>query len=282
MSIPFHCQQLEFMKQLVACRVPFLDPIFRALNYVDSIYFVFLIVPFIWVGFSYRWGIRLYYWILINSLVNTYFKSYLAWPRPCTDLPELGFFQFSSYGCPSGGAQLAMFLGGVIIYYWKHKFAKALGIAYILILSFTRLYIGAHYPVDVLGGWTLGLILLLLFTQTEKPLERFLSRKGLLFSFILSEAIPIALGLISCKTVYKRYDAIAIGLGIYLSLRFKLYLNAPRKIHLGIIRGSIAVFGIFFLYFITENQSVPIKFGLGSLWLSLFASPFCRWVTRNN
>jgi undecaprenyl-diphosphatase len=36
-------------------------------------------------------------------------------------------------------------------------------IAYVLLNGYSRIYLGAHYPGDVMGGWILGAFLGLLF-----------------------------------------------------------------------------------------------------------------------
>src|SRR5271163_2718599 len=109
--LPYHQQQLEFMIDLARSRIEFLDPFFRFLNYFDSPYFFFVLIPVIWIGFSYQWGLRIFYWATINNLINSFVKNAFAWPRPSTDLPELGLFTPSSHGFPSGGAQMSMLLG---------------------------------------------------------------------------------------------------------------------------------------------------------------------------
>ncbi len=280
MMIPFHERQLQFMVDLVSYRSQFFNPLFMALNYVDTMYFVFLIVPFIWVGFSFRWGIRLFYLMLISMLINTSLKLFFGWPRPCHDLAELGLYQLKSFGFPSGGAQNSVLLGGLIAYYWKYKYAVVLGVLYALLISFSRLYLGVHYPVDVLGGWIIGGTLLFLFIKTIDPIEKFLKKRRLLFSFFLSELIPLGLFFCVSSVVYHRVDAMAVGLGIYLSLKYGLYLPTPEKVSTGIYRGLIAVAGVYILFLTLRFLPVYAYYGTISLWLALFASPFCRWILR--
>src|SRR5260221_9175590 len=136
MEMPFHQEQLDFMIALSKQRIETLDPFFRFLNYFDTEYFFFALIPLIWFGISYKWGLRIFYLLFINNILIHFFKYFIGWPRPSTDLPELGIFHFDSHGFPSGAAQTAMLLGGMLIVYWKNRFSWVLGPVYILLISF--------------------------------------------------------------------------------------------------------------------------------------------------
>jgi len=89
-------------------------------------------------------------------------KAAFARPRPAADLvtrvAEAGGFSF-----PSGHALSAMVLYTAIalatasIESGRWRFVTAaLAIVMIPTMGFTRVYLGVHYPSDVLGGWALG------------------------------------------------------------------------------------------------------------------------------
>lgn len=281
MEMPFHQQQLDWMVEFLSHRVSWLNPVFLILNYFDTEYFFFLLIPIIWVGFSSKWGIRIFYLFSANAILNGFVKSLLGWPRPSQDIPELGLFHFKTFGFPSGAAQTALLLGGLLIYYWKKRPMAAWTIAsiYILVISFSRIYLGVHYPTDILGGWVIGLIVLILFILTIDPIEKFLASRGLLFSFFLSLAIPIAILGPFPKYHYMLGSFLGAAVGIYFSLKYRLYLPSPKKIPEGILRSLIAVAILALIFFLWPSH-LPhyTRSFAAALWISLGASPLCRYL----
>ena len=267
------------MVKLTDGRIDFLDPFFRFLNFFDTEYFFFVLIPLIWLGFSYRWGLRIFYWISLNNLVIHFAKYMVGWPRPSTDFPELGMLHPKTYGFPSGGAETCIFLGGILIYYWRTRLAWVIGIIYILLISFSRLYLGVHYPIDVLGGWVLGLIMLALFVFLKEPLENWLIKRGLHFSLLISLAIPLALMIAvpKPKMYFVMGAALGIGLGSYFSLKHKLFLPRPKNINEGLGRSFVGICVLFLVLLLIPGGFHFGKSFIAGLFMSLAASPICRW-----
>jgi membrane-associated phospholipid phosphatase len=80
------------------------------------------------------------------------------------------FFEYypapETFSFPSGHALFATtFFGGLAALLWKRlrhpalRFAVAIGaVVLILLIGFSRIYLGVHYPSDVLGGFTVGIV----------------------------------------------------------------------------------------------------------------------------
>lgn len=93
-----------------------------------------------------------------SIIINQTVKPLLHRARPhlwVTPAPEF------DYGFPSGHAMASMTLVAVlIILSWKSRwrwFVVIIGTLFVLIIGWTRLYLGVHYPSDVLAGWMVAL-----------------------------------------------------------------------------------------------------------------------------
>ena len=265
------------MTDLARNRIEFLDPFFRFLHYFDSPYFFFILIPVIWLGFSYRWGLRIFYWITVNNLLINGSKNMVGWNRPSTDIPEIGLYHPHSFGFPSGGAQTAMFLGGLLIYYWRTRAAWIIGTIYILLISFSRLYLGVHYPLDILGGWIVAWLLIWIFVIAKNPLESWLARKGLNFRLFLSLAIPVAILSIFPSTSYVMGSAIGVGLGTHFSFKYRLFLRKPPNLMEGMGRSFIGIAALLIIVLLLPGKESFYKSFIAGLFMSLLASPICRW-----
>ncbi|KKH98204.1 phosphatidic acid phosphatase [Methanosarcina sp. 1.H.T.1A.1] len=89
-----------------------------------------------------------------------------------------GTIPHSMFGFPSGHVSTAIALWGGTARVFETRVIKNLAPAAILLIAFSRMYLGRHFLGDVLGGATLGLIILIVFTRLLKsPLKDELFKK---------------------------------------------------------------------------------------------------------
>ena len=168
----------------------------------ELLYFPLILVIY-WLV-NEKQGFRLGLFIIASVWINAFFKEMFKQPRPFHLEPSLGLVFERGYGAPSGHAQMALcfwifmalWLSGV----WTKKtpgrntFPVWIpAISFILLIGFTRLYLGVHFPTDLLAGWLLGGIILLLWFIPGARLEKLFAAAGVRPQNIAAAAIALAM-----------------------------------------------------------------------------------------
>ncbi len=109
-----------------------------------------------------KWALGLFFLLSsgVGSLFNVLLKNIFKRQRP--DIHRL--ITENSYSFPSGHSMGAFIFYGaiayIILHYAHKKAAKTFGIVlmavFILLIGTSRVYLGVHYPSDVIGGYSAG------------------------------------------------------------------------------------------------------------------------------
>lgn len=148
-------------------RTPSLTPIFEFITHMGDrvAYFIAALIIAAFFYFKYgRWKFTLQtiLVLLLSSLSNVVLKKVINRERPT--LEHLVAVSTLSY--PSGHSMSAMAFYGFLIYLgfrfsgsWWIKAASFIGFGLlILLIGISRIYLGVHYPSDVIAGFVGGLI----------------------------------------------------------------------------------------------------------------------------
>lgn len=141
---------------------PHLDSLFLTVTNLGSAIFVTIVTLLLLASslVKKRYKLVTFITIVMGGMIicNLLLKALFERPRP--DLWEW-LIQETSYSFPSGHATASMALGIVLlVYFWHTKwriFVCVMASLCVLTVSFSRLYLGVHYPSDIIGGWLLSL-----------------------------------------------------------------------------------------------------------------------------
>ncbi len=188
---------MDLLRALEGIRVPFLDGVFSALTYLGSEITV-LVVPFVlyWC-ISKRDGLYMMANVLFGAGVANGSKFIFRVPRPFALDPEFTIVESAregaaGYSFPSGHSQSAVTMAAVLtVLYKKKKAVWITALALAALVCFSRMYLGVHYPTDVLGGIAAALLVLAVL----HPLMKAADRKPVLLSVIFGVGAVLFLGL---------------------------------------------------------------------------------------
>ncbi|MFT4758102.1 MAG: membrane-associated phospholipid phosphatase [Paraglaciecola sp.] len=68
-----------------------------------------------------------------------------------------------AHGFPSGHTSIALALWGGLILLFRKQWVTILSVSLILLIPFSRMYLGVHFIADILGGYAVGGLILFLF-----------------------------------------------------------------------------------------------------------------------
>ena len=175
---------------------PLLDNIFRGITFTGEEQFYLVLFPLILWCIDYSFGAVLVIFFLLSDFINVMLKDLIQQPRPFDLNPGLKLSQADGYGMPSGHAQLAVTAWGAIAVRVRKIWFWIVAILIILLIGFSRVYLGVHFPTDVLAGWIIGAILLVIYIVARNPLGKWLSGLNMWLQLLLAVGIAAVLLLI--------------------------------------------------------------------------------------
>ena len=154
--------------------------LFQALSFLGSELFFLLLVPLVYWTIDARAGMRIGLILLISTGVNTLLKLVFADPRPYWYSDRvLAYAAESSFGLPSGHSQISASVWGMLAFTARRWWFWVFAIALVVLIGISRIYLGVHFPSDVLAGWAIGAALLVCFVALAERAEAWLSRRAL-------------------------------------------------------------------------------------------------------
>lgn len=261
-------------------RNSFLDCFFYFINFFDTRYFSLILIPIIFVGYDWKWGVRLYYLITINFFINSFLKYVFAFPRPFYIDSSLFVLDVKGYGFPSGAAQMSLLYAGLFFKNSKNKkLAGIFSIIFLFLIGFSKVYLGIHFIYDIIGGWIFGFFVIWLFFYSCPKIEDFIVSMKLIGRFLFSWIFPIFL-LFFLKYPHVKEICIAsfsISTGLCLSVCFGCILKKCEKFLERVFRIGVFGFFLFLIHLFIKDlflkvfiEGISLTFFIPFFWKNFF------------
>lgn len=137
-----------------------LDGLMIGLSFAGDEEFYMLILPLIYLGVHKRVGLRLSVVLGLSLFANEVLKAWFASPRPIglDGIRNLYTDSAPGYSFPSGHAQGSATFWGYLATVVRRRWFTALAAVMVLGVMVSRLYLGVHWPVDVVAGLLFGVL----------------------------------------------------------------------------------------------------------------------------
>lgn len=265
---------------------PALDLPFKSLTFLGNLEFFLILMPLIYWCLDRRMGARLLILFLISAYINSVAKVIADQPRPFQyDSRVQALVHASGGGLPSGHTQSAVVVWGSLASQVRRRMVWILAGFLMIGIPVSRLYAGVHFPTDLLGGYILGILLLVLYLQFVLKVEVWLIQKGLIWQMGLAILLPILFICVNPKGSFNALNAASVLIGfapgIILERRWVRFTSGGRlsKRILRFIPGFMALIGIWIGLRIAFAGMEPvwlfriIRYALAGWWCA-FGAPW--------
>lgn len=242
-----------------------------------------VLIPFIWLVWNRAIAARLATLIFIGIYTSSVFKNWFQQPRPFELSQKLSrLVEAGGFGLPSGHSVTSIVCFGYLSTLVKRKELKWGLWMIVFMIGLSRVFLGVHFPTDVLGGWLLGGIVLADFIAFHSSVESFAHRTT-------TQTLFFGIGIVCCllavlypyPTPVATMGAMAgVWISMLISIRFRISYPIPDRMLFKAAMGImgvllVGVFSVCLTYIFpkaTEQLYLPIRFlkyFLVTLWLGI-------------
>lgn len=152
--------ELEIIRTIQSIANPFFDVLFQIFTMFGETAILISLIASIYWAYDKRFGEYIAYSSLTSMLVNGVIKDIFKAKRPIGEegIKTLREKTATGYSFPSGHSQGAASFYGAIAIYIKKNIVYIITAGIIILVGISRLYLGVHYPRDVIFGIIFGII----------------------------------------------------------------------------------------------------------------------------
>jgi len=260
-------------------RSPFFDSFFSLISFCGTMIFYMALLPFIYWCFNKKYASRIFILFFVSSWFNSILKNIINHPRPYNLNESVKIGKTGGPGLPSGHAQQSLVVWGSISLWLKNKFFTYFSVVFILLIGFSRIYLGVHFPTDVLGAWIVGAVVLFVLWHFLDRIEMFLLQFSPVFLAITAIIIPALFSVIAAtkSSVMPMGGLSGFCVGIILEKKYVNFRPAANLIS-GSVRffcGMVILLILFFAekYMFTKSTPHYMFFVFIHSWI------LCLWIS---
>ena len=179
--------QVEILLFLQSIRTELLNIIFLLFTISTELPVVILFTSVLYWCVDKSKGQKMLFSLIGSIAINSGIKNIVKAQRPIgiEGLESMRESTATGYSFPSGHTQTATTFWTNLIILFRNKKIYICGILVALAVGISRVYLGVHWPIDVLFGWIFGIICSLLFINIFDKIDKTKNYKLLLIINVL-------------------------------------------------------------------------------------------------
>lgn len=210
--------ELEILRHIQSIANPFFDFLFQLITICGEQIVLISIISIIYWALDKKFGEYIAYSVLTSVLLNNAIKDIFKMKRPIGEegIRTLREQTATGYSFPSGHTQSASSFYGSMAIYLNNRVMYIIATVMIILIGFSRLYLGVHYPKDVIVGGILGVLTSLICYKLYNRVEN----KMLLYVVTFALFIPALTFAHSADFIKGMGTYLGFIIGIYIEKRY--------------------------------------------------------------
>lgn len=242
--------QAEIIRAVQSVASPALDIIFQGITMLGEDFFIIFVATFIYWCFNKEMGYWMCWCLSLGNLFVSSLKVMFAVERPIgyEGIRTLREHTAPGYSFPSGHTHASANFFTSIARAVNRKRFWTLALVTPALVGLSRLYLGVHWPMDVLGGYIIGfglpLLLWLIYRKQAK-------HKPLLFFISTAVFVPFLFIYADDTSLWKSFGfALGVAIGAFIEtkfIRFEIDDVPAKKKAIRYVGGTVLILIVYLL-----------------------------------